>query len=147
MDGQNLQHSTIDEKDVSPLLDYQVHLKELVNKSQEAFEKQLSYISAGSLSISIVFMKNVVGDLKVASCEGLLILAWALMGITLLINLMSHIFTSNCHNKTIEEIDDNKYSYVDALCRHNNIKKLNYFSVFTLIGGIAFLLIFIGLNI
>ncbi|HEV7333143.1 MAG TPA: hypothetical protein VGN63_19060 [Flavisolibacter sp.] len=136
------------EKPVSAELSaYRTHLRELVNKSQESFEKQLSYISAGSLSISIGFIKNVVGDLKQASNEGFLILAWGLMGVTLLINLMSHIFTSNCHNKTIGEIDDECYDYTQALCRHNNIKKLNYISVATLILGITFLLVFISLNI
>ncbi|MCW3074270.1 MAG: hypothetical protein JWP69_1339 [Flaviaesturariibacter sp.] len=129
------------------LIEYQSHLKELVNKSQESFEKQLSYISAGSLSISMGFIKNVVGELSKSKYEGFIIGSWSLMGVTLLINLLSHVFTSNCHNKTIEEIGDGQYDYINALCRHNDIKKLNYVSIATLILGIAFLLIFISLNI
>ena len=129
------------------LLDYRLHLKELVTKSQESFEKQLSYISAGALSVSMAFIKNVVGELNKTKSEELLILGWALMGVTLLINLLSHIFTSNCHNKTIAEIGDGKYNYENALCRHNNIKNLNYVSIATLVLGITLLLIFITLNI
>lgn len=129
------------------LLNFQTHLKELVLKSQESFEKQLIYISAGALSISIGFIKNVVGDLDKTSAEGLLITAWALMGLTLLLNLLSHVFTSNCHNKTIEEISEGKYDYKKALCRHNDIKKLNYSSIGTLIIGIILLLTFISINI
>ena len=56
------------------------HLKEVVLKSQDSFEKQLSYISAGSLSISMAFIKNVVGDLSNTIYEGFLIASWGLMG-------------------------------------------------------------------
>jgi hypothetical protein len=129
------------------LLDYQLHLKELVTKSQESFEKQLSYISAGSLSVSMAFIKNVVGELNKSSYESFLILGWSLMGITLLINLLSHVYTSNCHNKTIEEIREGRYDYTIALCRHKNIKRFNYSSIATLISGITSLLLFISLNI
>jgi len=139
--------STVIEPISKELLEYHAHLKEAVIKSQEAFEKQLSYISAGSLSVSMAFIKNVVGELKQSKYEGFLIAGWSLMGITLLINLLSHVFTSNCHNKTIEEIGERKYSYTTALCRHNDIKKLNYVSIGTLIFGIASVLIFITLNI
>lgn len=133
---------------ISPeLIAYQTHLKEIVVKSQEAFEKQLSYISAGSLSISIAFIKDVVGDLSKTQEEGILLLSWSLMGFTLLLNLLSHVFTSNCHNKTIGEIGQGKYNYKTVLCRHNNIKKLNYVSIVSLIMGIASLLYFISLNI
>jgi hypothetical protein len=129
------------------LIEYQNHLKEMVVKSQETFEKQLSYISSGSLSVSIAFIKNVVGELNKSKHEGFLIAAWSLMGVTLLLNLLSQIFTSNCHNKTIDEISYRAYNYADALCRYNNIKKLNYISVGALILGIGLLLLFISLNI
>lgn len=129
------------------LLDYQLHLKELVTKSQESFEKQLSYISAGSLSVSMAFIKNVVGELSKTKAEAFLIGGWSLMGLTLLINLLSHVIASNCHNKTIGEINDGQYKYEVALCRLNNIKKLNYASIVTIITGIASILIFISLNI
>lgn len=129
------------------ILTYQTHLKELVNKSQESFEKQLSYLSTGTLTVSLAFIKDVVGELSKTRFEGFLIVAWSLMGLTLLINLLSHVFTSNCHNKTIEEINDRKYDYSKAICRFNNIKKLNYLSISTLILGIVFLLIFVSINI
>jgi hypothetical protein len=124
-----------------------MNLKELVTKSQESFEKQLSYISAGSLSVSMAFIKNVVGELNKSRYQGFLIIGWSLMGMTLLINLLSHVFTSNCHNKTIEEISDGRYDYTVALCRHINIKRFNYSSIGTLISGISSLLLFISLNI
>jgi len=129
------------------LISYKGHLEEIVIKSQDSFEKQLSYISAGSLSVSMAFIKNVVGDLKDTRNEVLLLMAWGLMGVTLLINLLSHVYTSNCHNKTISEINDGKYDHYKALCRHNNIKRWNYVSIGTLILGINLLLLFIHYNI
>lgn len=129
------------------LAEYQSHLKELVVKSQDSFEKLLTYISAGSLSISIAFIKEVVGNLNQTHHEGILVLSWGLMGFTLLLNLLSHVFTSNCHNKTIAEISDGKYNYTETLCRHNNIKKMNFVSIGSLILGITSLLVFISLNI
>jgi hypothetical protein len=129
------------------ITNYQTHLKELINKSQEAFEKQLVYISAGSFTVSLAFIKDVVGDLTKTSNEGYLITAWCLMGITLLINLLSHIFTSNFHNSTIAEIGEGKYDYYKAIKRFQRIKNMNYFSIISLILGFIALVVFISINI
>jgi hypothetical protein len=136
-----------EDKQVNILADYQKHLKELVNKSQESFEKQLTYLSAGSLTISMAFIKDVVGDLTKTTHHGLLMTAWSFMGATLLINLLSHVYTSNCHNNTISDISDGKYDFDTAMKRFTNIKLVNYLSIATLILGFFFLLFFIFNNI
>jgi len=129
------------------LVKYRDELAGLVTRSNEIFEKQLSYISAGAIAVSMAFVKDVTGDLYTAQHKYLLVAGWLLLVVTLLINLLSHIWTKNKHNKTIKEIDVNHYSQQKALRRLKQIDRLNLFTIITLIMGIVSMLVFMVLNI
>jgi hypothetical protein len=135
--------------DIDPqiLSDYREHLIKVMEGNTDRFEKQLSYISAGSLGISMAFIKDVVGNLDYTRQNWLVIVGWSAMGFTLLLNLVSQVYANHCHSNTIEDIECKDYNSNRAGRRRSRIMWTNYISIGTLIGGVIFLLIFISKNI
>jgi len=93
---------------------YADELRTLIDKSNDSFEKQLNYISAGSLGISMIVVEKIVKDLTKTNHNNLLILSWCFLGLTLVSNLLSHVYTSWVHGKTLSEINSEKYNYDNA---------------------------------
>ncbi len=129
------------------LKDYAKELRTLIDKSNDAFEKQLNYISSGTLAISMIIVEKLVKDLKIASEKWLLILSWILLGATLISNLLSQIYTSKLHGRTLLEIDDDRYNFSSAKKRNRNINRWNFFSIILMLLGIIFQIIFLSKNI
>lgn len=125
----------------------------VVHKSADYFEKQLSYISAGSLGLSFIIVEKIFGDISQTQYKGALIFSWALLAITLIINLFSHSYATKCHNNTIEEMYDfiagvtEDYDNSNSQRRTRNINILNNISFLFLSLGIALLIIYTSLNI
>jgi hypothetical protein len=126
---------------------YRVELVGLVTRSNEIFEKQLSYISVGAIAVSMAFVKDITGNVATTSFKALLVVGWGFLVMTLLINLLSHIWAKNKHNKTIGEIDAGKYCRDHALRRLKQIDLMNAFTVATLILGIILIVLFMTLNL
>jgi hypothetical protein len=127
--------------------EYRQHLIKVTEGNTDRFEKQLSYISAGSLGLTMAFIKDVVGNLDNTKFNWLVMVGWSAMGFTLLLNLFSQIYANHCLSNTIEEIECNNYNSNRAGRRRSRVMWLNYISIVTLIGGVIFLLIFISKNI
>ena len=47
------------------LQDYSNELRKLIDKSHDAFEKQLNYISSGTLAISMIIVEKLVSNWKI----------------------------------------------------------------------------------
>lgn len=137
---------TIEGKD-SKLKDYAKELKTTIEKSHDAFEKQLNYISAGSLGLSIAIIEKVVKDLNLTVHNWILISSWSCFVLTLTSNLMSHLYASKVHTKTVNEIYNKNYSNSKRLKRDSIIGSWNFCSVTLLLLGLFFQLIFIAINI
>ena len=129
------------------LKEYSNELKILIQKSHEAFEKQLNYISAGALGISMLFVEKIVKDITLTRCNSLLIISWSFFTLTLVSNLLSHIYTSNIHDKTLSEIYSEAYDDKKAASRNRKIKFWNGVSITFLFLGILFQIFFISLSI
>ena len=129
------------------LKSYCDELKLLIQKSHDSFEKQINYISAGALGVSMLLVEKVVKDITITKCNSLLILSWVFFTLTLVSNLLSHIFTSNIHDKTLAEIYSETYDDKKATTRNSNIKFWNVISISFLFLGIIFQIIFVSLNI
>ncbi len=128
------------------LQEYKLELKLVYEKSQEAFEKQLSYLSAGALAFSILFIQNVIKDIAHSTLKWSLLLSWILLSITLVVNLLSHHLASKNTFKSIKEIDDGNY---DSELVNKRIKQINFLNTSTLISfffGILLLIMFVILN-
>jgi hypothetical protein len=71
------------------------------NAQSDAFDKYLLSLAAGTFTLTITFYKNLFTSLV---CESilLLIVAWALMTLTILLTLFSLWVSRQAHNKQIE---------------------------------------------
>ena len=129
------------------LKNYCDELKLFIQKSHDSFERQINYISAGALGISMLFVEKVVKDITQTKCSCLLIISWSFFALTLVSNLLSHIYTSNIHDKTLAEIYSENYDNTKATSRNKNIKIWNIVSICLLFLGVIFQIIFISINI
>lgn len=129
------------------LVSYKEELITILHKSQDAFEQQLSYISAGCLALSVGFIKDIIKDLQNADWKWALNIGWFFLAFTLLINLISHIRAADLHNKTISEINGGTYEPKVVTRRYKEIGYVNWISVGTLIIGISLIIIFVTKNI
>ncbi|NCA76146.1 MAG: hypothetical protein EOM90_07410 [Alphaproteobacteria bacterium] len=135
------------EAEENNLKEYRNELLKLLDKSQDSFEKQLTYVSAGSIAISMAFLERITGQINQTTCKSLIILGWICLTVTLLINLLSHIFAYKSHYKTIEDIDNGNYDQKIAIKRNRKIYKLNNTSILMLILGIVSIVAYVSLNI
>jgi hypothetical protein len=125
---------------------YRDELNIVFHKSQDSFEKQLAFISAGTLSLSIGFIKDIVKDFDHSSYKGLLGWGWGTLVATLLVNLISHLMASRNANRAIREINEDNYEPERIECRNRIIVNINWASVFIMIIGIALIVSFIIIN-
>lgn len=123
-------------------------ISDTIEASQSDFEKNLVYLSAGSLALSIGFIEKII-KLQDASSKWLLITSWCLLASTLLLNLASHLISVRNSSKTREEMD--KEIVYEILieriyCRNKIMRILNWitFGLFSL--GVIFTVIFCALN-
>lgn len=145
----------MDENNVSEydkLEKYRNTIVEVLNKSNDLFEKQLSYISAGALGLSFILVEKVIGDIKTSKCISLLVCSWGLLGLTLVINLWSHLIAFRSHYKTINEINmhlngESVFEKSKVKKRHNRIYKVNIFTLILLFLGLVSIILYTTINI
>jgi ABC-type phosphate transport system permease subunit len=129
------------------LIKYKEELVDLHKKSQETFEQQLSYISAGCLALSIGFLKDFVKDIAHAHTRFFLMIGWILMIITLLMNLVSHLLSTGFYEKSISELNNQRFDSNKSDRRFKIVTILNWFCVGSLIVGILFIVVFVYNNL
>ena len=89
------------------LQEYRSFIIAAEQKAQEDFDKTVIALSGGALSISFVFVNDIIGDDPVSnSCA--LLAAWIAWGISVTCVLISYYFSQRALRKTIQQIDDNK---------------------------------------
>lgn len=152
VDQDNIKDSIKDAHDI---------LTKIKEKSDDDYEKNITYISSGTLILSLTFIEKIVA-LDKSTALFALIICWTLLAITLLINLISHQLSSFYHEKAIDEIkqysnfdreksSDKKKQFGSSIPeeikkRNNIIRFLNWSTTGTLIGGISFLILYCSLN-
>src|ERR1700743_287269 len=73
-------------------------LARIKEKSEDDYEKNITYIAAGTLVLSLTFLEKVV-NLKESDSVWFLILSWVLLSISLLGNLVSHQLSGMYHER------------------------------------------------
>ena len=126
-----------------PYIAYRNSLIAAIGKSQDALDKQISFISAGAIGVGLTLITKV----EHASKFAVFITAILFEVLSLVINLLSHIYAVSCHQKTIREINNKTYDKQKVRKRNGTIKWMNIVTVLLLVGGIALLAIFILCNI
>ena len=137
----------MEKEEIEQLANYKIELLKTHEKSQESFEKQLSYISAGALGLSMVFIEKVVKNVNQACYKWVLILSWIFLGLTLVVNLISHLLAAKYAYRTMDDIEHGLYDYDKAAKRNKFIILLNAFSVISLLIGILSLILFVTINL
>jgi len=118
------------------------------NRSEDDFEKYITFISSGALAITVTFIDK-LSPLDQSVFVWVILVGWFFLAATLFLNLISHYLSSRYNEKTIQEIDEdiptNKLTEnIDK--RNNIISRLNISSIFLLGIGIFCILIFTGIN-
>lgn len=124
--------------------------KEILNtyhKNQDSFEKQLSYLCAGTIGVSFLFIEHVVHDIDKTKTLWMLFGSWILLACTFIMNIISHKISTKIQYKTIIEIDkgifDSKKSNKRNTFQHN----INNASLVCMIAGILLFLIYTAINL
>lgn len=125
---------------------YKVELIEVASKSQDSFEKQLSFISSGAIGLSIVFLEKLVKSEAIAKDKWIIEIGWLMLSATLLINLISHLVTTGYNFKTIREIDLKKFDYKKVESRRKRMSGINILTSIMLFLGITLIIIFVSIN-
>lgn len=114
-------------------------------KSDDDYEKNITYISAGTLVVSLTFIEKIV-NLGQSSAVWCLITSWAFMGSTLLINLVSHQLSSHYAQQCDEELRLSIAEEPKFRRRITLIRRLNWTTTATLSLGMLFLIVFCSIN-
>ena len=116
------------------------------NKSEDNFEQSLTYISAGALGLSLTFIEKII-PVESPSHIWTLILGWTFLGLTLFLNLVSHLIASYYSRKSQDDFDisdDKLYEKIDK--RNRNMTLINWTTVVLLILGITSIIVFTSIN-
>lgn len=128
--------------------EYRLSILEQKSKSDDDFEKYITFIASGALGLTITFIDK-ISPLKESIGIWVIVIGWFMLASTLFINLFSHFLSSKYNEKTVQDIDEaieyNKLiSNIDK--RNNMISRLNIWSIILLGLGILLILIFTTLN-
>ncbi len=129
--------------------EYRASLEYSISGSEDDFEKNLVYLSAGSLVLSIGFVEKIV-PMKEANCTGFLIVSWSLIASTLLLNLASYLISAGNSTKSREDLDnqiDPNLRYDRVKNRNKRIRQVNWTSYILFSLGIASMIIYCSINI
>jgi hypothetical protein len=124
-----------------------INLERIREKTEDDFEKNITYISAGALALSLTFLDKIV-PIKGSEYSFLVITSWALLILTLLSNLLSHQYSSYIIDKTIDDVDANSDNKIKNWERR--IRKMRIWNIgnsLSLILGITLFVIFVSINI
>ena len=128
-------------------------LLEIINTSNEQFEKQLVYISGGGLALSFIVIEKVLKEFFTTQYKIVLIIGWVALAATLLLNLFSHKKAIDTHSATLKHIKDvlrdSKIKYdSDSIDKRNQrISKLNTTSLCLLSLGLTCLIFYTSINL
>jgi len=127
---------------------YEKYLWETICKSQDDFEKQLSFISAGSLGVSMIFIEKVVKNIATAHDKMYLIIGWVFLALTLFVNLLSHLLSASFNYYTLDEYKSGEADFPSKSRRRTNwMTAINWVTLAFLVIGIICIIIFSSINI
>lgn len=128
--------------------EYRKSILEEKSKSDDDFEKYITFIASGSLGLTLTFIDK-ISPLDKSIFIWVIVLGWFSLAITLFVNLLSHYISSKNNTRTIQDIDDD-LPYDDLVAnidrRNKVVSNLNLSSIILLGFGILCILIFTTIN-
>lgn len=123
------------------------------SKSDDLFEKAITFISSGALGLTLTFHDKIV-PVEDSSYVIIISLGWALLVATLFVNLISHYQSSKSTDNSIDEVDkimDYQISYenfqINLNKRNTRIDNLNKASIGLLGAGLLLIILYVSINI
>jgi hypothetical protein len=129
------------------LLEFRTELRNILDKANTHFEKQLTLIATGAFGLSVLIAKYLFPEEQELSNKTLLLIGWVLLVCALMLNLFSHLITFRYHAKTIAEIDDNAYNEVKANQRNKTIDWINWICGSMVVFALILLVVFFKVNL
>lgn len=136
------------EEEIKEWKEYRLSILEQKSKSDDDFEKYITFIAAGGLGLTLTFIDK-ISPIKTSICIYLIVAGWFMLASTLFINLLSHYLSSRFNEKSVQDIDDalSYKEFINNLDRRNKtISNLNLSSIILLGLGILLILIFTTIN-
>ena len=128
--------------------EYRNSVLEIKKRSDDDFEKYITFISSGALGLTLTFIDN-ISPLKESTCIWIIVVGWISLALCLMINLVSHYISSLNNSRTVQDLDDDIDDDVLLLNidkRNHVVNCLNIISIIALGLGICFILIFTSIN-
>jgi len=123
------------------------------SKSDDHFEKAVTFIASGALGLTLTFHDKIV-PAENATYVILIAIGWTLLVATLFVNLISHYQSSKSIDDSIDEIDrimEYKITYSifhkNLSKRNNRIDNLNKSSILLLGSGLLLIIIYVSINL
>ena len=121
-------------------------LQKAIDETEALFEKNLTYLSAGALGLSLTFIEKIT-PLDQAIALVFLIIGWILLSLTLAINLVSLLISKNYILKSQREYDNEEPDVFENIKKRNVIiNAINWIVVILLVLGIASIVVFSSIN-
>lgn len=121
-------------------------LRVIKEKSEDDYEKNLVYISSGTLVLSLTFIEKIV-PLQGSTVVWFLIASWIFLSVTLLLNLISHQISSKYHDDCMLVYATDRGAGDKLALRCSKVMRgLNWGTSSTLIVGIFLLVLFCSKN-
>lgn len=123
-------------------------IEDAINESQSDFEKNLVYLSAGALTLSLGFIEKIVSFDK-ANNKWIVVVSWVFLASTLLLNLASHLISvgnsTKAHEEMVSGMEFNKL--IERIGYRNKIMRIiNWTSYFLFVMGVVSVVIFCSIN-
>lgn len=122
------------------------HLK-VKEKNDDDFEKNLIYLSAGGLVLTITFLEKIVA-IDTAVYKPLIILTWSLFSFTLISSLFNSKYSSWVAEKTYYDERDNNENMICNWEKRSRVTRVwNNTNSISLLLAIASFITFVSINI
>ena len=138
------QDKTEDEIDAAEYREYLVSSK---RETQYTLDKFIISLSGGAISLSVLFIANVLKG-KVIDHKYILLFSWIMLVSTIASVLISFLSSVNGFTKAINDLDEDKLENESPSGIWNTVTKLfNLFGILLLTAGTSSLLLFVYLNL
>lgn len=128
---------------------YRDRINDAINDSQSDFEKNLVYLSAGALTLSMGFIEKII-PISESTAKSLIVISWILLAATLLLNLATHLISVRNSTKSREEMDaemEFETLIQKISCRNKIMTVLNWVTYVLFSIGVILTVIFCSINL
>lgn len=129
------------------LLEYRHQIIEAGRKAQEEYDKNVLYLSGGSLGLSFTFIKEIIGANPLLYSH-YLVFAWIAWSISILLVLLSFWLSINALRQTLNQINEGTiHTQIPGGIYSKFTKASNFFSGFFFFIGVVLMSIFVFYNL